>query len=137
MVSPASRYSGTCTTSPVWQVAVPVQVVGLGEKLALVALGGEVVVDYSLRLKREYPQFDLIVAGYTNDVMCYIPSRRVLGMVGHYGYEIVESMIYYEQPGPFAESVEECVVGACHRLLAKLEVNAQRTQDDRESLFPR
>jgi neutral ceramidase len=99
----------------VWQVAVPVQVVGLGEKQVVVALGGEVVVDYSLRLKREYPQTDLIVAGYTNDVMCYIPSRRVLK---EGGYEAVESMIYYGQPGPFAENVEETLIGACHRLLA-------------------
>jgi hypothetical protein len=101
----------------VWQVPVPVEVVGLGENLAMVALGGEVVVDYSLRLKRECPQTDLIVAGYTNEVMCYIPSRRVLG---EGGYEAVDSMIYYGQAGPFAASVEEALIAACHRLLVKV-----------------
>ena len=90
-----------------------------GDNLAIVALGGEVVVDYALRLKREFPQTDLIVAGYTNDVMCYIPSRRVLG---EGGYEAVDSMIYYGQPGPFAENVEETLIGACRRLLAKVGV---------------
>jgi hypothetical protein len=101
----------------VWQVPVPVQVVGFGENLAMVALGGEVVVDYALRLKREFPQTDLIVAGYTNEVMCYIPSRRVLG---EGGYEAVDSMIYYGQAGPFAASVEEALIAACHRLLVKV-----------------
>ena len=119
---------------PVWQVAVPVQVIGFGEKLAMVALGGEVVVDYSLRLKREYPHTDLIVAGYTNDVMCYIPSRRVLR---EGGYEADESMIYYGQPGPFAESVEETLIGACHRLLAKRrrEAGPQKRRTEIEHLM--
>jgi neutral ceramidase len=104
---------------PIWQVAEPVQVIGLGENLAIVALGGEPVVDYSLRLKREYPQTDLIVAGYTNDVMCYIPSRRVLR---EGGYEAVDNMIYYGHPGPFVEGVEETLIGACRRLLAGVSV---------------
>ncbi len=99
---------------PVRDVLLPVQVVRLGNDLALVALGGEVVVDYALRLKRECAGTNLIVAGYSNDVMCYIPSRRVLR---EGGYESVESMIYYGQPGPFTEDVEETVVGACRRLL--------------------
>jgi hypothetical protein len=103
----------------VWQVPVPVQVVGFGDNLAMLALGGEVVVDYSLRLKRECPQTDLIVAGYTNEVMCYIPSRRVLG---EGGYEVVESMIYYGQAGPFAANVEETLIAACRRLLVKVGV---------------
>ncbi len=109
-----------------WQVSVPVQAVGLGDKLAMVALGGEVVVDYSLRLKRECPQTDLIVAGYTNDVMCYIPSRRVLK---EGGYEPVDSMIYYGLPGPLAENAEETLIGACHRLLAKVGAKPRNTKN--------
>ena len=38
--------------------AYPVQVVRLGNDLMLVALGNEVVVDYSLRLKRELGKSD-------------------------------------------------------------------------------
>ncbi|MBN1854720.1 MAG: neutral/alkaline non-lysosomal ceramidase N-terminal domain-containing protein [Pirellulales bacterium] len=105
---------------PIRHVPLPIQAVALGDSLVLVALGGEVVVDYSLRLKKEYPQTDLIVAGYTNSVPCYIPSLRVLR---EGGYEPDDSMIYYGQPGPFAESVEETVVNACHRLLAQVGVN--------------
>jgi hypothetical protein len=95
-------------------VAYPVQAVRWNDDLALLALGGEVVVDYALRLKREFPKENLIVAGYSNDVMCYIPSLRVLK---EGGYESVDSMIYYGQPGPFAESVEQTVIDACRRVL--------------------
>ncbi len=106
---------------PVWQVPVPVQAVGFGDNLVMLALGGEVVVDYSLRLKREYPHTNLIVAAYSNDVACYIPSRR---MRSEGGYEVISSMVFYAQPGPFAESVEETMIGACHRLLATVGAKA-------------
>jgi len=84
----------------------PVQAVSFGRDLLLLALGGEVVVDYALRVKKEYGSKGIIVAGYTNDVMSYIPSLRVLK---EGGYEADASMIYYGQPGPYAEDVEERV----------------------------
>ena len=82
----------------------PVQAIRFGKGPVLLALGGEVVVDYALRAKKEFPGRDLIVAGYSNDVACYIPSLRVLK---EGGYEADSSMIYYGQPGPFDETVEE------------------------------
>lgn len=108
---------------PVWQIPLPIQVVGFGEGLVLLAIGGEVVVDYSLRLRREFAGTSLIVAGYCNTVPCYIPSRRVLA---EGGYEPVSSMIYYGQPGPFDPKVEETVVAACRRLLARAGVEPKR-----------
>ena len=51
------------------------QAVRFGRALTLVALGGEVTVDYALRIKREYPGEPIIVAGYSNDVMCLHPVR--------------------------------------------------------------
>src|SRR5262249_29231500 len=73
----------------------PVQVWQLGPELTLVALGGEVVVDYSLRLKKELGPGKTWVAGYTNDVMAYIPSLRVLK---EGGYEGGGAMVYYGLP---------------------------------------
>ena len=93
---------------------VPRQAIRFGRGLTLVALGGEVVIDYDLRLKREFPGEPLIVAGYSNDVMCYIPSARVLR---EGGYEAVDSMIYYGQPGPFAEDVEERIFAGVRRVM--------------------
>ena len=85
----------------------PVQTWRLGKRLIFVTLGGEVVVDFSLRLKRELAPESTWVAGYANDVMAYIPSRRVL-LEG--GYEGASSMRYYGQPTKWAPSVEEDVV---------------------------
>ncbi len=100
---------------PVRQAPYPVQAVRFGRGLTLVALGGEPVVDYALRLKRELPGENLVVAGYVHDVMCYVPSRRVLR---EGGYEAVDNTIYYGQPGPLAESVEDAIVAAVRRVAA-------------------
>jgi len=54
---------------PVRQTPYPVQAVRLGADLTLLALAGEVVVDYALRVKRELAGENLIVAGYCHDVM--------------------------------------------------------------------
>ena len=80
----------------------------------LVALGGEVVVDYAIRLAREYPGRRMWVAGYSNDVFGYVPSLRVLR---EGGYEGGDAMIYYARPGPFNDRVEELIIGKVHQLI--------------------
>jgi neutral ceramidase len=106
---------------PVRQAPYPVQAVRFGRDLTLLALGGEPVVDYALRLKRELPAERLIVAGYCHDVMCYIPSRRVLQ---EGGYEAVDNTIYYGQPGPFTETVEDAIMAAVRRVTKAVGLRA-------------
>jgi len=74
-------------------------------------------VDYDLRAKREYSGEPLIVASYSNSVMCYIPSERVLG---EGGYEAVDNLVYYGQPGPFAPGVEARVFEAIHQVMKEV-----------------
>lgn len=93
----------------------PVQAWRLGG-LTWIFLGGEVVVDYSLRIKRNLGP-DTFVSAYCNDVMAYIPSLRVLE---EGGYEGATAMIYYGQPGPWAEDVEERVIGEVNRLVREV-----------------
>lgn len=107
---------------PIRSVPYPVQVVRFGEGFALLALGGEVVNDYSIRAHREYPGLNLVVAGYSNDVMSYIPSLRVLR---EGGYEASGAMVYYEQPGPYTDRVEEEIFDAIHRTLGKVGIVTQ------------
>ncbi|HVX67157.1 MAG TPA: neutral/alkaline non-lysosomal ceramidase N-terminal domain-containing protein [Bryobacteraceae bacterium] len=104
---------------PVRRVPYPVQAVRFGRDLTVVALGGEPVVDYALRIKREVGSSaePVIVAGYSNDVMCYVPSVAVLKGGG---YEPQDSMIYYGQPGPFSEDIEETVIGAVRSVLKRV-----------------
>jgi hypothetical protein len=89
----------------------PVQAWRLGKDLTLLALGGEVVVDYSRRLKKELGA-NTWVMGYANDVMAYIPSARVLK---EGGYEGATSMIYYGLPSVWGPRVEELIVAAAHQ----------------------
>lgn len=98
-------------------VQYPVQALRFGKDMTLMALGGEVVIDYALRIKKEYPKEDTIVAGYSNDVLSYIPSLRVLK---EGGYEPVDSQIYYGHPGPYAEDVEERVMDAVHKAMQRV-----------------
>lgn len=89
----------------------PVQTWRLGRDLVWVALGGEVVVDYSLRLKKELGP-GLWVMAYANDVMAYIPSARVLR---EGGYEGATAMIYYGLPTTWGAKVEELIVAEVAR----------------------
>jgi hypothetical protein len=95
----------------------PIQVWRLGASQWWIALGGEVVVDYSLRIKAEHGG-DTWVTSYSNDVMAYIPSRRVLD---EGGYEGATSMMVYGLPAHrWADDVEERIVAAVNRLMKDL-----------------
>lgn len=85
-----------------------------GDELVQLFLPGEVVVDYSLRLKREFDRARLWITAYSNDVPCYIPSERILR---EGGYEAGGAMTYYGRPGPLAAGVEQRIVDAVHRLV--------------------
>jgi hypothetical protein len=102
---------------PITATPYAVQAIRFGKDLTLLALSGEVVVDYDLRAKREYPGEPLIVAGYSNGVMCYVPTERVLS---EGGYEAVDSMIYYGMPGPFQPGVEGRVFDAIHQAMKQV-----------------
>ncbi len=92
----------------------PVQVLRFGDELLFVALGGEAVVDYAHRIKREFDAPAVWVSAYANDVFGYLPSRRVLR---EGGYEAGGAMLYGPLPGPFTDTVEERVIDAVHRLV--------------------
>src|SRR5262249_58837319 len=77
----------------------------------MVFLPGEVVVDYSLRLKRELDGLRLWINAYANDAPCYIPSERVLK---EGGYEGGGAMVYYDLPGPFRPGLEKKIIDAVH-----------------------
>lgn len=95
-------------------VAYPVQTWTFGDQLAMVFLGGEVVVDYSRRLKSELDASRLWVNAYANDVAFYVASERVMR---EGGYEVDRSMVYYGQPSRLAPTTEDLIVRTVHELL--------------------
>ena len=95
-------------------VPYPVQAWAFDGDFAMVFLGGEVVADYALRLKRELGVSRLWVNAYANHVPCYIPSRQVLK---EGGYEAEAAMDYYGWPTRLAEDTEDRIVRTVHDLL--------------------
>jgi hypothetical protein len=96
-----------------------VQALRLGDQLAIVALGGEPVVEYALKTKSAFPKRHLIVAGYSNDVAFYVPTAK---MLEEGGYEPVTSMVYYGVPTPFTSEVEERVHATIRQVLARVGI---------------
>ena len=94
----------------------PVQVVRFGNDLSLIALSGEVVVDYALRLRKQFKGQRTWVAGYCNEVFAYVPSERVLA---EGGYEGGGAMKYFGWHGPFKPGVEDRVVGLVNKLMER------------------
>ena len=83
----------------------PVQIWRMGEQ-NLVMLGGEVVVDYSIMLKKIFGQ-DLFVMAYANAVMGYIPSTRVLREGGYEGTKALNSN---DGPSIWKANIENLIV---------------------------
>lgn len=97
----------------------PIQVWNLGGgMLNWIALGGEAVVDYSLRFKKEFGP-NTWVFGYANVIVAYIPSARVYE---EGGYEGGAFLYEYGHPAErWAEDVEERVAKTVHKLVRKIE----------------
>jgi len=103
---------------PMRSVPYPVQAFRLGDGLVLVGLGGEVVVEYDLQIKSAHPKTHIIVAGYSNDVMGYIPTAK---MLAEGGYEPVASTIYYGQAAPFSPELEKIILETADEAIRRVK----------------
>jgi hypothetical protein len=95
------------------------QAIALGDGLTILALSGEVVVDYAIRLQKKLggEAKTLWVAAYANDVVGYIPSVRVLK---EGGYEAGEAFYGSTWPAPLADDIESIVVKTAHQVVDKV-----------------
>ncbi|HOV32033.1 MAG TPA: neutral/alkaline non-lysosomal ceramidase N-terminal domain-containing protein [Candidatus Hydrogenedens sp.] len=89
----------------------PIQVWNIGG-LPMIVLGGEVVVDYAIRIKQEVAN-KAMVLGYSNDLMSYIPSARI---IKEGGYEGDTSQLEYKMPAKWKEEIEELIINTIARL---------------------
>jgi hypothetical protein len=94
--------------------ACPVAVWQLGADLTLVALSGEVVVDYVALLEKALGPNRLWLAAYCNDVFGYVPSARVLE---EGGYET--RGIYTGGIGRFSPKAQDVLVAKVRELAAR------------------
>lgn len=83
----------------------PLQIWSLGDQ-PIFTLGGELLVGYTIRLKEIFG-YDAFVMGYTNDVMSYIPTSRVLH---EGGYEGAYAQMVYGLPAKWSMDIESTIV---------------------------
>jgi hypothetical protein len=95
-------------------VPYPLAAIRLGNDLTFLCMAGEPVVDYALRLKREFCADMPWTVGYAFEVPCYIPSMRILK---EGGYEAESSLIYYGIYGPLLPGVETMILEKFRELM--------------------
>lgn len=95
----------------------PVHAWRLGEDTVMIGLGAESVVDYALRFKREFGP-GTWVCGYADDMLAYIPSRRVWE---EGGYEGGSRLYEYGRPAyRWAGDVEDRIAASVHKLVKQV-----------------
>ncbi|MBX3439263.1 MAG: c-type cytochrome, partial [Planctomycetaceae bacterium] len=96
---------------------MPIQVFRFGDQFSMVFLGGEVCVDYALRIQRELggAKTPVWVTAYANDVFGYVASER---MRAEGGYEVDFSMVFYNQPGRWSTGTEDLILRRVHEMHA-------------------
>jgi hypothetical protein len=92
----------------------PVQVWNIGGQ-AIFTFGGELTVGYTVDLKRIFGS-DIFVFGYSNDVMSYIPTAK---MLDDGGYETIMSPVFTT---PYSFTIENLIVGQAIKEAAKLDI---------------
>jgi hypothetical protein len=86
----------------------------LGKDTLMIGMGAETVVDYALRFKAKYGR-DAWVCGYADDMIAYIPSRRVWA---EGGYEGGPNLYEYGRPAlRWAGDIEERIAPAVEKLV--------------------
>src|SRR5205814_142759 len=117
--------------------SAPIQVVGFGNELLLVALSGEPVIDWAHKIKHAAGSREqgaegkdssfllpascsplIWVAGYCNDVFDYVPTRRIQT---EGGYEGGRANLWNWIPTPFTNDVEDRITAAVGRLISDVE----------------
>lgn len=95
------RQNKVATHLPVY-----VQTINIGN-WKLVGLSREVVTDYSLGIKKLWPEKIISVAGYCNDVSSYLPVKS---HITRHTYEGDDSSFWYGEPALFPANVLELVL---------------------------
>jgi len=95
----------------------PIHAWRLGEEMLVIGMGAETVVDYALRFKKEFGK-GTWVCGYSDDMISYIPSRRVWE---EGGYEGGSNLYEYGRPAfRWAGDIEERIVKSVHKQVKKV-----------------
>jgi neutral ceramidase len=87
-----------------------IQILELNPEFRLLFLGGEILSQIGLRLKRELQPATTVTCGYSNGLIGYVPNESTYDKGG---YEVDGSHYYFLRPAPFTRDVEDLVVSKC------------------------
>ncbi len=95
----------------------PIHAWQLGHEMLIIGMGAETVVDYALRFKSEFGP-GTWVCGYADDMISYIPSRRVWAEGGYEGgYRLYE----YGRPAfRWSGDIEDRIAASVHKLVKQV-----------------
>jgi hypothetical protein len=88
-----------------------------GDDLAMIFLEDEIVVDYALRIKREFDASRLWINAYSNDVSCYIVSKRLIGEGGYEPRSSASAKLTGGKPELLQPAMEDRILQAVHALM--------------------
>lgn len=92
----------------------PIHAWQLGKEMLVIGMGAETVVDYALRFKKQYGS-GTWVCGYADDMISYIPSRRVWE---EGGYEGGSNLYEYGRPAlRWSGDIEDRIAQTVERLV--------------------
>jgi hypothetical protein len=95
----------------------PVHAWRLGREWLVIGMGAETVVDYALRFKKEFGP-GTWVCGYADDMISYIPSRRVWE---EGGYEGGSNLYEYGRPAlRWSGEIEDRIAASVQKLVASV-----------------
>ena len=95
----------------------PIHAWQIGREMLLIGMGAETVVDYALRFKAEFGEGTWVL-GYADDMISYIPSRRVWD---EGGYEGGSNLYEYGRPAfRWAGDIEDRIAATVHKLVKQV-----------------
>lgn len=115
----ANRILGQMKSDRPFQTSypLPMQWWQLGEQ-TIIGMGGEVVIEYAIKFKQLFGS-DIFVLGYTNDVMAYIPSKRILAEGGYEG-KIAQRV--YGLPANWSPNIENLIFDGIEKLALEVGI---------------
>ncbi len=98
----------------------PIHAWRLGKEMLVIGTGAETVVDYALRFKKDFGA-GTWVCGYTDDMISYIPSRRIWE---EGGYEGGSNLFEYGRPAlRWSGEIEDLIAASVQRLVREININ--------------
>jgi hypothetical protein len=94
--------------------SVEVQLIRIGEEIALFAVPGELFVEVGLKLKRKMGIRRAFVIAYANGLVGYLPSKRAeaWGWCAH-----DQTYRFFHMPANFSGGIEDALLNALERMM--------------------